>query len=215
MPTIVIVDDHPIVRAGLRRVFDITPGYTVVGEAETGTQALETVCCLQPDLLILDLVLPELSGQQVIEQLGRLMQNTRVIVFSIHSNEAYAHEALAGGAMAYVTKSSGIHTLLAALDAALNGQHFLSPPLDASRLEEYQHQRKDTLDDPFESLTRREREVLRRAALGHSGPQIADELVISPRTVEKHRSHLLRKLNLRNQTELVCYALRRGLIGDE
>jgi two-component system, NarL family, response regulator NreC len=210
--TILVVDDHHVVRRGLRTVLETEPGFSVVGEAADGLEALEMVERLQPDVVIVDIMLPSLNGLELIRRVRQGTSHTRMVVLSMHANEAYVLEALQGGASAYVLKESSAADLVQAIHAAAEGQRYLSPPLSERAIEAYVERSRAGTLDPYETLTQREREVLHLAAEGYANPEIASRLSISPRTAETHRAHLMQKLALQGQTELVRYAIRRGLI---
>jgi DNA-binding NarL/FixJ family response regulator len=207
--TLLLADDHPIVRQGLSTLLKAEPGFEVVGEAADGLSALRLAERLQPDVLVLDLMMPNLGGLEVTRRVARQLPQTRVVVLSMHSHEAYVAEALAAGATAYVVKDAGAQELLTAIRSAAEGNRYLSPSISESALASYAAR---GAADPFETLTAREREVLRLTAEGLSGAECSQRLHISPRTVETHRANLMRKLGLRNQRELVRYALERGLL---
>ena len=209
--TIVLADDHPIVRQGLKTVLEAEPDFRVIGEAGDGSQAVQLVERLQPQVLVLDLLIPGLSGLEVARQVRQRAPETRVIVLSMHANEAYVLEALRHGAAAYVLKATSSTELVQAVRAVVAGRRYLSRPLTERALAAYA-QRAEATPDLYETLTTREREVLHLAAEGRSNSEIAARLSISPRTVEIHRRHLMRKLGLHSQTDLVRYALRRGII---
>jgi DNA-binding NarL/FixJ family response regulator len=207
--TLLVADDHPIVRQGLTALLKSEPGFAVVGEAADGSTALRLAEKLQPDVLVLDLMMPSLSGLEVARRMARRSPRTRIVVLSMHSHEAYVVEALSAGATAYVVKDAGADELLTAVRSAAEGRRYLSPAISELALEAHSAR---GAADPFDSLTAREREVLQWTAEGLSGAQVSQRLHISPRTVESHRANLMRKLGLRNQRELVRYALERGLL---
>lgn len=210
--SLVIADDHPIVRQGLRAVLDAEPDFHVVGEAGNGLEAMQAVERLKPDILILDLMMPQLSGLPVVQQIGKQFPATRVIILSMHRDEGYVLQALRHGAGAYVLKDSGAAELIQAVRAVALGQRYLSSPLTEHAIEAYVEKAKETKLDSYEMLTAREREVLQLAAEGGTNAEIAERLFISPRTAETHRAHLMQKLGLHSQTDLIRYAIRRGII---
>ncbi|MBI2875306.1 MAG: response regulator transcription factor [Candidatus Tectomicrobia bacterium] len=212
MPTIVLVDDHPVVRQGLRALLEAEPGFRVIGEAGEGVEAVQLVERLQPDVLVLDLMIPGLNGLEVTRQVSRRSSRTRVVILSMHANEAYVLEALRNGALGYVLKDAGATELLRAVREVAAGRRYLSPPLSERAIEIYVQKTDAAPLDLYETLTTREREVLQLAAEGYSATEIADRLSISSRTVETHRANLMRKLGLRTQTDLIRYALRRGIL---
>jgi two-component system response regulator NreC len=213
--TVVLADDHPVVRQGLRKLLEAEPGITVVGEAADGIRAVELVSQLRPDVLVIDLIMGGLSGLDAIRQVSKRFSKTRIVMFSMHSCEAYVLEALRNGALAYVLKDSGAAELIRAIRDVLMGRRFLSSPLSDKAIETYLRKAAEATADPYESLSSREREVFHLAAEGLSNPAIAERLHISPRTVETHRSRVLAKLGVRGQTELIRYALQRGVISLE
>jgi two-component system, NarL family, response regulator NreC len=210
--SILIADDHAVVRLGLRLLLEAESDFAVVGEVADGLEALLQVERLRPDVLILDLVMPGLHGVEVIRQVRKRAPKTRVVVLSMHANEAYVVEALRKGASAYVLKGSAGGEVLDAVRAALNGKQFLSPPLSGRAINAYMEKAKISAVDIYDTLTRREREVLQLGAQGRTNAEIAQRLRVSRRTVEAHRGKAFQKLGLRNQTDLVRYALRRGIV---
>ncbi len=212
---IVLADDHAVVRLGLRALLEAEPDFELVGEAADGLQVAPLVERLHPDVLLLDLMLPGLSGLEVIQRIGRGLPETRVVVLSLYANEAYVVEALRHGALGYVLKGSPATDLVHAVREVAAGRRYLSPPLSEHAVESYALRANTAALDPYETLTAREREVLHLAAEGHTSGEIAKRLFISPRTVETHRSNLMRKLGLLSQTDLVRFALRRGLLSIE
>jgi two-component system response regulator NreC len=212
MTTIVLADDHHVVRQGLRSLLEAEPDFSVVGEAGDGLEAAQLVERLQPDVLVLDLMMPGLNGLEVTRQVSQRSSRTHVVILSMHPNEAYVLEALRAGATAYVLKESTSAELVRAVREAVAGRRYLSPPLSERAIEAYMQKAKSAALDPYETLTAREREVLHLAAEGHANAEIADRLFISRRTVETHRANLMRKLGLRSQTDLIRYALQRGIL---
>jgi DNA-binding NarL/FixJ family response regulator len=213
--TLVLVDDHQIVRQGLWAILKTEPDLRLVGEAADGQEALRLVERQRPDVLVLDLMLPGLNGLDVARQVARRSPGTRVVILSMHSDEAYVVEALRAGASAYVLKESGADELVRAIRDVMAGRRYFSPPISEQAIEAYQKKAEGAPLDPYHVLTAREREVLQLTAEGLSGAEVAERLFISPRTVESHRANLMRKLGVRNQKELVRYALQRGLIAPE
>jgi two-component system, NarL family, response regulator NreC len=210
--TIVLADDHTLIRTGLRAVLEHGSAYEVVGEASDGLEAVNLVGRLQPDILIVDLMLPGLSGLEVIRQIGQRNLRTQIVALSMHANESYVLAALRNGAAAYVLKEASSANMLEALQGVMAGRRYLSPPLSQYALEAYIQKAKGVPLDRYETLTAREREVLYLVAQGETTPTIASRLALSPRTVETHRTNLMRKLSLRTQADLIRYALRQGLI---
>jgi two-component system, NarL family, response regulator NreC len=210
--SIVLADDHPVVRRGLRTLLESELDFSVMGEAGDGLETVRVVERLQPDALVLDLMMPGLSGLEALRIIRQRAPRTRVVVLSMYSSNAFIAEALKNGAIGYVLKGCTEENLIQAVRAAAEGKRFLSPPVTEIAIDTYIEQAKAGPFDPHETLTAREREVLQLAAEGKSCPEIAACLHISPRTVENHRTHLMQKLGLQNQSELVRHALRHGLI---
>lgn len=210
--TIVLADDHHIVRQGLRSLLEAEPDFSVVGETGDGLETAQLVERLQPHVLVLDLMMPGLSGLEVTRRVSRRSPQTRIVILSMHADEAHVLEALRVGAAAYVLKESTAAELVRAVREAAAGRRYLSPPLSERAIEAYVQKAESTALDPYERLTAREREVLHLVAEGHTNTQIADRLFISRRTVETHRANLMRKLDLQSQTDLISYALRRGIL---
>jgi len=210
--TIVLADDHHVVRQGLKALLEAEPDFRVVGETGDGLEVVPLVERLQPDVLLLDLMMPSLNGLEVTRQVSWRSPQTRIVILSMHANEAYVLEALRAGAAAYVLKESTADELVRAIREATAGRRYLSPPLSARAIEVYVEKVEETMLDPYETLTTREREVLHLAAEGHTNAEIAARLFISPRTVETHRANMMRKLDLRTRTDLIRYALQRGIL---
>lgn len=212
MTTIVLADDHHIVRQGLRALLEAEPDFDLVGETGDGLEAVQLAERLRPDVIVLDLMMPGLNGLEATRQIAARAPQTRVVILSMHANEAYVLEALRNGAAGYVLKDSSAAELVRAVREVVAGRRYLSPPLSERAIEAYVQKAQETPQDPYDTLTNREREVLHLAAQGHSSAEIAVRLSLSPRTVETHRAHLMRKLGLRSQTDLIRYALQRGII---
>lgn len=210
MTTAIIADDHDIVRRGLRGILESEGSYRVVAEAADGLAAAQLVEKFKPHVLILDLNMPRLHGIEVLRQTRTSSPHTKVIVLSMHSDEPYVIETLRAGAMAYILKGSESAEISHALKEVLAGRRFLSATLSEWAINALVT--KPATDDPLQSLTQRERTVIQLAAEGHSNAEIAEKLFISPRTAETHRTNLLRKLGLQTQTDLVRFAIRKGLI---
>jgi DNA-binding NarL/FixJ family response regulator len=211
MNTAIIADDHEIVRRGLRGILESEGSCRVVGEASDGITAIQLVEKHKPNLLVLDLNMPRLHGIEVLRQTRANSPQTRIIVLSMHNDEAYVIESLRAGAMAYILKGSESQEIMHAFHEVTAGRRFLSATLSEWAINALVSKPADD-GDPLQSLTQRERMVLQLAAEGHSNPEIAEKLFISPRTAETHRTNLLRKLGLQTQTDLVRFAIRRGLI---
>jgi len=208
MTTIVLADDHHIVRRGLRALLEFEPDFGIVGEAGDGLEANELVKRLQPDVLVLDLMMPGMNGLDVIRQVGRHSPQTRVVILSMYANEAYVLEALRAGAKAYVLKESTSDELVQAIREAVADRTYLSPLFHEHAIKAYMEKAENAVFDPYQMLTTRERQVLQLCAECLTNAEIAARLSIRPRTVDIHRAHAMRKLGLRSQSELVRYALR-------
>lgn len=210
--TILLADDHPIIRQGLLRLLDAEPGMKVVGEASDGLEAVQMAERLRPAILVIDMMMPGLNGLEALRQIRKRSPATINIVLSMQSADAYVMEALRSGASGYVLKDSGPAEVVTAIRQVLQGDRFLSPGLEERVLNAGTRNSAPASLDLYETLTDREREVLQMAAEGRSSTEIGEKLVISPRTVEIHRGRVMKKLGLRNQADLIRYAIRRGII---
>ena len=213
--SIVLADDHQVVRQGLRAMLAAEPHFRVIGEAGNGLEVARMVERLRPDVLVIDLMMPGLNGLEVTRQVKKRSPKTHVVVLSMHRDESYVLEALKNGAAGYVLKDSSAEELLRAIREAVAGRRYLSPPLSNSAIEAYVQRGRATAIDDYHSLTIREREVFQLVAEGHTNADIGRRLFISPRTVEIHRANMMQKLGLSNQTELIRYALKRGILSNE
>lgn len=209
---LLIADDHPVVRKGLRAVLEAQPDFSVVAEAGDGISAVQLAEEHKPDVLIVDMLMPGLDGTEVARRVKERQLRARVLMLSIHSEESYVLQALRNGADGYVLKDASSAELVRAVQEIVKGRTFLSPPLNEQDLKTYFEKVKEGTLDAYEMLTDREREVLHLAAEGHTTGAIGQILGISPRTAESHRVNLMRKLGLRSQTELVKYAIKRGIV---
>lgn len=212
MPNILLADDHNIVRQGLRAILQSEPHFRLVGEASDGIEAVRLTERLKPDVLITDVMMPGLNGLEVARQVSRSLPNTRIIILSMYTNDAYVIEALKNGALGYVLKDSQASDLIQAVKEVINGNRYLSPPLSERALELYMRKVESVPEDPYDLLTTREREVLQMVAEGRTSAEIASRLFISPRTAEGHRANLMRKLGLQNNADLIRFAIKRGIL---
>ncbi|MBI4637219.1 MAG: response regulator transcription factor [Candidatus Rokubacteria bacterium] len=210
--TIIVADDHPVVREGVRTLLAREADLAVVGEEGDGLKVVELVERLRPNVLVLDLMLPGLNGLEVVRQVSKRSPHTRTVILSMHASEAYVLEALRNGAAAYVLKDSGGAELVKAVRDVVAGRRYLSAPLSDRAIDAYLERATNSPLDLYETLTTREREVLQLAAEGSSAAQIGARLSISARTAETHRANLMRKLGLQSQSELIRYAMRQGLL---
>jgi DNA-binding NarL/FixJ family response regulator len=209
--TVIVADDHEVVRRGIRSVLEADGLCRVLAEAADGLEAVQAVTKFRPDVLFLDLNLPRLHGLDVLKQAKSASPRTKIIVLSMHNDEPYVIAALRAGASAYLLKGSESKEISAALKEVLANRRYLSAPLSEWAITVLTSKGADETD-PVAGLTRREREVLQLAAEGLAMTEIAEKLFISPRTGETHRANLMRKLGLQTQTDLVRFAIRKGLI---
>jgi two-component system response regulator NreC len=209
-----LVDDHAVIRTGLRMLLESQRDMLIVGEASTGEQALEMAGQLRPDIIVMDITLPDLSGIEVTRRLKRLQPDTAIVALTIHEDEQYFFEMLQAGAAGYVPKRAAPEDLIYAIRAAYAGEIYLYPSLAKALVTDFISRSAEEADQAAlgESLTPREQEVLELLAEGLSNEEIAERLVISRHTVARHRENLMRKLGLHNRSELVKYAIRKGII---
>lgn len=213
--SVVLADDHSVVREGLRAILSTEDDIDILAEVADGLEAVETVKKTQPDVLVLDLVMPNLPGLEAIKLVLKTSPSTKVVVLSMHADEAYVLQALRQGAIGYVTKDSGAQELVKAIREAVKGERYLSPPLSQRALRAYDESLEPQELDPYETLSPREREVLHLAANGYTNNDIAERLEISRRTVEAHRANLMRKLRINSQASLIRYAIQREIFPTE
>jgi DNA-binding NarL/FixJ family response regulator len=217
MPTplktrVLLADDHAVVRSGLRAVLDGESDITVVAEASDGLEAVEKTVTCDVDLAILDVSMPRLTGLQATAELRRRRVPARVLILSVHDNEQYFFEALKAGASGYVLKSAANRDLVDACRAAMRGEPFLYPRAVTALIREYLEAARRGDEAPEDPLTPRELQVVKLIAEGFTSDEIARELVISRKTVDRHRANVLQKLGMRNVAEVTRYAIRRGLL---
>ncbi|MFD7702212.1 response regulator [Streptomyces caelestis] len=209
---ILLADDHALVRRGVRLILDGEPDLTVVAEAADGAEALEQAHEHHPDLAILDIAMPRRTGLQAARELSRSLPETRILILTMYDNEQFFFEALAAGASGYVLKSVADRDLVEACHATMRGEPFLYPGAVNALIHHYLDLAREGRALPAKAITDREEEILKLVAEGHTSQQIAGLLVISPKTVERHRANLLAKLGLKDRLELTRYAIRVGLI---
>ncbi|MFD7748576.1 response regulator [Streptomyces sp. NPDC059698] len=209
---ILLADDHALVRRGVRLILDGEPDLTVVAEAGDGAEAVEMARAVQPDLAVLDIAMPRLTGLQAARELSRTMPGLRILMLTMYDNEQYFFEALKAGASGYVLKSVADRDLVEACRAAMRDEPFLYPGAVTALIRDFLERAKAGGNLPARAVTEREEEILKLVAEGHSSKEIADLLVISVKTVERHRANLLQKLGLRDRLELTRYAIRAGLV---
>jgi two-component system, NarL family, response regulator NreC len=213
--TIVVADDHPIVREGLRAVLAREKDLAVVGEASDGPEAMQLVEQHRPALLIVDLRMPGMSGLEVAQEVARRFPDTRVLILSMYGGEGYVTEALTSGVVGYILKETDTSNLVHAIRQTMAGKRYLSPAVSDRVIDSYIHKIQEGHLDPHDTLTDRERQVLRLVTEGCSTADIAGRLSISVRTAEHHRANLMRKLKLKNAAEVVAYGLSRGVVPKE
>jgi len=211
--SVLIVEDHTLLRAGLRALLSQDPDLEIVGEADNGRDAVRVVGTLTPDIVLTDISMPGMNGIEAITDIKRRCHRTKVLVITIHKTEEYIHEALRAGADGYLLKDASHDELRIAIRTVLNGKIYLSPDISSKVIHGFLGSGKaDATASPWDQLTHREREVLKLVAEGHPNRYIADFLFLSIKTVEKHRSNLMRKLDLHNASTLTAYAIERGLV---
>jgi DNA-binding NarL/FixJ family response regulator len=210
---VLFADDHKLIRAGLRLVAEKDPDILVVGEADDGVQAVAAAQSLRPDVAVLDIGMPNTNGIEAARQIQDSLPQTRVIMLSMHSDETYVLRALRVGVRGYLLKDSAEADLVKAIHAAAEGKSFFSPAVSQILMDDYLRKlQRSGVEDPYDLLSPREREVLQLVAEGKSSKEIANLLNLSVYTVDTHRSNLMEKLHLRGVPELVLFAVRRGII---
>ena len=209
---VLLADDHAVVRAGLRLILDVEPDLRVVAEVEDGAQAVSRGGADDIDLAILDVSMPRMTGLQATRELVRRRPELRVLILSMHAGEQYLYEALKAGACGYVLKSVADRDVVEACRASMRGEPFLYPAALTALMRDYLAGSRDRDEAVGNALTPRELEMVKLIAEGHTSEEIAEMLVISKKTVDNHRGHILEKLELRNRVELTRYAIRRGLV---
>jgi two-component system response regulator NreC len=212
---VLLADDHTILRAGLKMMLNAQPDIEVVGEASDGKQAVAEAQRLQPDVILMDITMPDWNGIEATRQVKRLQPDVRVLVLTMHENEEYLFQVLRAGASGYMLKEVADTELISAIRIVNAGSFYLSSSAQSMMVGDYlQRVRTGEERDSYSDLTEREREILKLVAEGYTNNQIAERLFISPKTVDTHRTHIMDKLNLHSRAELVKYAMRRGLLED-
>jgi DNA-binding NarL/FixJ family response regulator len=215
-PRIVIAEDYTILREGLKSLLSSSANFEIIGEAEDGREAIRCVEQLKPDLILMDLSMPRMNGLEAIREIKRRFSKTAILVLTVHKTEEYILATLKAGADGYVLKDATQSELMMAVKNVLSGKHYISPGISEKVIEGYLDGRK-TLKTrtSWETLTQREREILKLIAEGYKNKEIADFLCISPKTVEKHRANLMEKLSLHNVQALTSFAIDKGLVTKE
>jgi len=213
MIRIVLADDHVVMRNGLKLLLERQPNFEVAGEAANGREAVEICEKLKPDVLVLDIAMPNLNGIEAARQISTKLPQIAIVILSMHSDESYVLRALKAGARAYLLKDSAEADLINAIRAVSEGKAFFSPAISKMLVDDYVRRLEQRgVDDSYELLTTREREILQLLAEGKSNKEVAAMLNLSLYTVETHRGNILQKLNLHSVPELILYAVRKGVI---
>lgn len=211
--SIVVADDHTILRRGLRLLLEREPGFTVVAEAADGRSAVGLAEQFSPDVIVLDIAMPNLNGIEAASRITAARPKTAIIILSMHSDEAYVLRALRAGAKGYLLKDSAESDLIAAVKRVATGKTFFSPSISHMLMDDYiRSLRERGSEDSYDLLTARERELLQLIAEGKTSKEIAADLFVSASTIDTHRGNLMRKLNVNSLAELVLYAVRKGVI---
>jgi DNA-binding NarL/FixJ family response regulator len=210
---IVLADDHTVMRNGLRLLLERQPNLTVVGEASDGRQTVELAASEQPDVVVMDVAMPNLNGIEAARQIVARNPRVAIAILSMHCDESYVIRSLKAGAKAYLLKDSAESDLIHAIVAISHGKSYFSPAISRILMEDYMRQLEDKgVEDTYELLTTREREILQLVAEGKTNKDVANLLNLSLYTVETHRTHILQKLGLHSVPELILYAVRKGII---
>lgn len=212
---VLLAEDHTIVRKGIRSLLDAEPSFEVVGEAENGREAVDKAQSLHPDIVLMDHTMPLLNGLEALRQIKKLMPDIKVLILTMHTNEEYIFQYLQAGAEGYLVKQTAPADLVEAIRVVHAGQSFLSPSISRTVIDQYVRHTAGERVDSLDKLTDREREVLQLLAEGYSASDIADQLHISVKTVGVHRMNLMQKLEIDSPTDLVKFALRKGIISLE
>ena len=210
--TVILVEDHALVRQAFRHVLEDDERIIVVGEGRTGLEAVELARKHHPDVMLLDMAMPELNGIEAAEQISRVDGRIRLLIVSMYSDESYIRRAVRAGVKGYVLKDAIEIDLAQAVVTVAEGRPYLSPSVSAVLMEVMQGRQEDSPDDPYQRLTQRERQILQLVAEGNSNKETAQLLDISPRTVATHRTNLMETLKIRGAAQLTLYAVKKGLV---
>jgi DNA-binding NarL/FixJ family response regulator len=210
---VLIVDDHTLVRDGIRALLELIADIEVVGEAVNGRKALEKVEQLVPDVVLMDLAMPMMGGLEATRRIRKRFPGTKVLALTQYDDSDYVIPLIEAGARGFVTKMAAFSELASAIQAVYRGESFLSPSAATALVQEYQQKANvEVGKDPYHQLTDREREVLKLVVEGHTAREIADMLVVSPKTIEWYKTSLMNKLDIHNKTDLIKFAIRKGII---
>jgi two-component system response regulator NreC len=211
--SLILADDHAVVRSGLRMLLEAQPDMQIIAEVESGTEAVEKVESLRPNVILMDIQMPGVSGIEATREIRRIAPDTAVLALTMHEDDQYFFEMLNAGASGYVPKRAAPDELLTAIRTVARGEVFLYPSLATRLVQDYlKRDEEDEQNQVYDELTPREREVLILIAEGLSNAEIGEKLVISVKTVDRHRENIMRKLNMHSRIDLVKYAIKRGLI---
>ena len=209
---VLVVDDHTIVRDGICALLAIAGDIEVVGEAGNGSEALKMVEELKPDVVLMDIAMPIMGGLEATRRIRKEFSRTKVLVLTQYDNKEYVFPVIEAGAAGFISKAAASAELTSGIRSVYSGDSYLSPSIARLLIEDYQHSGTRASQDPYEQLTGRERDVLKLVAEGYTTQEVANMLMVSPKTVEGHKTNLMAKLGIRNRIELVKYALRKGII---
>jgi len=210
--TILLADDHTLIRLGIRNLISNNPALKVIGEVGDGEALLEFLQTRQPDLLILDISMPKLTGIEAVSRVKKLYPGIKILMLTMHKNKQYFYHAMSAGADGYLMKEDSDDELLLAIRRIQDGKNYLSPFLSQDFADDVISAYRNNRSSPFETLTNREREVLKLVVDGHTSKVIAKMLFLSPRTVDHHRANLLRKFDMKSSVDLVNFAVRNGFV---
>ncbi|MBA7615907.1 Oxygen regulatory protein NreC [subsurface metagenome] len=209
---VMVVDDHTIVRDGICALLALVSDIEVIGEASSGTEALKMLKSLEPDVVLMDIAMPDMGGLEATRRICKEFPRTKVIALSQHDDKGFVFPVIEAGASGFISKIAASSELASGIRSVFRGDSYVSPSVAKVLIEDYQQKGPRGSRDPYNQLTEREQDVLRLAAEGRTTQEIADALVISPKTVEGHKTSLMTKLDIHNRTELIKYALRKGII---
>jgi two-component system response regulator NreC len=209
---VLLADDHAVLREGVRMVLDAQPGISVVAEADDGREALDLVEKLDPDVVVMDIAMPNMNGLEATRQIKRRFPRTQIVILTMHENQQYLVQIVKAGAVGCVLKRAAGTELVAAVKAAFRGESYFSPTIATMLLDDYRVRLRYEDKDETELLTEREREILQLIAEGKTNQEIADSLTLSIKTVQTHRAHIMEKLDAHDRTDLVKHAIRMGMI---